>query len=375
MPRFVVVVGGVRTAQALRREGHDGPVVLVGAEQHLPYDKSPLSKQFLAGAWDLDRVSLLTGAQAETARSELRLGVAAAALDVAEGCVVLVDGSRIPYDVVVLATGAAARPSPWQPESGVYVVRGLDDGHRLQDALASSDGPVVVVDGGFIGAEVAGTAHAAGRYVTVVDPQNPPIARVLGDEVGALFGAVHERHGVDTGFGIGVRDITGQAGDLQGTLTDGEVLPAEIVVGGVGATPNVDWLTSSGLLIENGVVCDEFDQAANVAHNITRPDAPCSYVPDEFVWSDQYDWKIQFIGRPRAGVGHEVLGDAEGSPPRFAALFHDASGRFIGAATVNWPKALSTCRRLLSTRADIDEVRDLFAALPVAKPTAATAPS
>jgi NADPH-dependent 2,4-dienoyl-CoA reductase/sulfur reductase-like enzyme len=413
MPRTVVVVGasvgGVRTAQALRREGHDGPIVLVGAEPHLPYDKPPLSKHFLAGVWDLERVSLLTAAEADIDRIDLRLGVAAVRLDIADHAVVLADDSRVRYDVVVLATGAAARPSPWHPESGLYIVRNLDDGHRLKAALAGSTGPVVVVGGGFIGAEVAATAHAAGHHVTVVDPQVSPIGRVLGDEIGALFATVHTRHGVDTRFGVGVQDVTGRAGDLQVTLTDGEVLPAEIVVVGIGATPNVDWLTSSGLDIDNGVLCDEFcravgaadvfavgdvarwfhpahgdhvrvehwtnavEQAVNVAHNIIHSDSPSSYRPDEYVWSDQYDWKIQIVGRPHVAEGHDVFGDTTGSPPRFAVLFHGPSSQFVGAATVNWPKALATCRRLLAARADIGKVREAVSALSMGKaPVAAS---
>ncbi|MDQ3485298.1 MAG: FAD-dependent oxidoreductase, partial [Actinomycetota bacterium] len=162
MTHTVVVVGssigGVRTAQALRSEGFDGRVVVVGEEAQLPYDKPPLSKQFLAGKWDVDQVLLLTPEAAERDGIELRLGVRADRLDVAARQVLLADGSSLSYDSAVIATGASARPSPWQPASGVHVVRTLDDSRELRADLLR-EGPVVVVGGGFIGAEVAGTAR------------------------------------------------------------------------------------------------------------------------------------------------------------------------------------------------------------------------
>jgi phthalate 3,4-dioxygenase ferredoxin reductase subunit len=259
-PTVVVVgssVGGVRTAQALRSEGFDGRVVLVGEEARLPYDKPPLSKQFLAGSWNAERVTLLTEAAADKARIELRLGVAAERLDVAGRQVVLAGGERLDYDAVVIATGAAARPSPWGARSGMHVVRTMADSECLQVDLRR-DGHVVVVGGGFIGAEVAATARSLGRDVTVVDPLPAPIGRVVGAEVGAHFAELHRRHGVATRFGTGVESVEGDVGDLRVVLTDGTELAASTVVVGIGATPNDGWLADSGLLVENGVVCDEF---------------------------------------------------------------------------------------------------------------------
>ncbi|WP_326566197.1 FAD-dependent oxidoreductase [Amycolatopsis rhabdoformis] len=381
-------IGGVRTAQALRAEGYDGRIVLIGAEPHLPYDKPPLSKQFLAGAWEHDRLALLS--EQEAAGLDLRLGVAATALDPAAHEVVLADGTRVGYDTLVVATGAAARPSPWPAESGVHVLRSLVDGQDLRAALAE-DGPVVVVGGGFIGAEVAATAHAAGRPVTVVDPLPAPIGRVLGDEVGRLVGDVHRRHGVATRFGVGVQDVTGHAGALEVTLTDGSMLPAGTVVVGIGAVPAVGWLAGSGLELDNGLVCDEFcravghpeifgvgdvarwfhpghgehvrvehwtnavEQASAVAHNIAHPSAPVAYRPTEYAWSDQYDWKIQIAGRPDRTDAFELAGDPAGDPPRFAALYRGADGRLAAVATVNWPRLLVAARRLISAHTPYEE--------------------
>ncbi|WP_432846343.1 NAD(P)/FAD-dependent oxidoreductase [Amycolatopsis sp. CA-161197] len=383
-------VGGVRTAQALRAQGHDGRIVLVGAEPHLPYDKPPLSKQFLAGAWEHDRLALLTEEEAAAERIELRLGVAATGLDPAARTVELADGTTLGYDTLVIATGATARPSPWAAESGVHVLRTLADGTGLKDALAEP-GPLVVVGGGFIGAEVAATAHAAGRAVTVVDPLPAPVGRVLGDEVGRLVGDVHRRHGVETRFGTGVQAVSGRVGALEVTLTDGTVLPAGTVVVGIGAVPSVEWLAGSGLELDNGLVCDEFchatghpeifgvgdvarwfhaghgehvrvehwtnavEQAACVAHNVVHPDEPVQYRPTEYAWSDQYDWKIQIAGRPSRATGFELAGDPATDPPRFAALYRDETGRLSAAVTVNWPKLLVAARRLITAGTPYEE--------------------
>jgi phthalate 3,4-dioxygenase ferredoxin reductase subunit len=405
MTRTVVVVGssvgGVRAAQALRSEGFDGRVVLVGEEQRLPYDKPPLSKQFLAGDWDADRVGLLSDAAAERDRIELRLGSAARRLDVAGRQVLLADGTALDYDALIVATGASARPSPWRPGSGVHVVRTLDDSTALRDDLAGG-GPVVVVGGGFIGAEVAATARGLGHEVTVVDPLPTPIGRVVGPEIGRLFTELHHRHGVFTRFGAGVEAVEGAAGDLRVRLTDGAQLQAATVVVGIGAVPNDSWLADSGLPLDNGVLCDQFSRAVDApdvyaigdvarwfhpehrehvrvehwtnaveqgqcaAHNIAHPDQLRDYRPVEYVWSDQYDWKVQIVGRPTRGTRHEVVGELTGEKPRAAVLYADDDGHLCGAVTVNWPKALVQCRRLVPQGASADEALDRVRALTAA---------
>ena len=397
MTRTVVVVGasvgGVRTAQALRSEGFDGRVVLVGAESHTPYDKPPLSKQFLAGYWGLEKVVLLTAEKAAEDAIELRLGSAATRLDVAGRRLLLADGQALDYDKLVVATGASARPSPWRPGSGVHVVRTLDDSRHLAGALRQ-DGPVVVVGGGFIGAEVAATARQLGREVTVVDPMPTPIGRVVGPEIGSLFTELHHRHGAATRFGVGVEEIEGVAGNLRVGLTDGTRLSAATVVVGIGAVPNDGWLADSGIPVENGVLCDEYsravdapdvfavgdvarwfhpghrehvrvehwtnavEQAVIAAHNIAHPDDLRTHRPVEYVWSDQYDWKAQIVGRPVHGVRHDIIGTLEGEHPRGAVLYQDDGGRLCGAVTVNWPRALVQCRRLVTQGAPVEEALD-----------------
>ena len=393
-PRVAVVVGssiaGVRAAQALRTEGFVGRIVLVGEEAQQPYDKPPLSKHFLSGRWDSDKIALLPLQTAETADIELRLGVPAVRLDVAGKQLVLADGSVLQWDVIVLATGAAARPSPWAASSGVHVVRTMADASALRAAL-EVNAPVVVVGGGFIGAEVAATARSLGREVTVVDPLMAPIGRVVGAEIGDLFTSLHRRHGVATRFGIGVKSVEGVAGELVVTLTDGSTVAAGTVVVGIGAVPNDAWLAGSGLLIDNGVMTDEFcraidavdvyavgdvarcfharhqehirvehwtnavDMAVVAAHNIVHSDDLRAHEALEYVWSDQYDWKIQIAGRPAAADRHELIGSLEGESARGAILYADDGGALRAAVTVNWPKALAVCRRLLTVGSSFDD--------------------
>jgi phthalate 3,4-dioxygenase ferredoxin reductase subunit len=400
-PTVVVVgssIGGVRTAQALRSEGFDGRVVLVGEESQLPYDKPPLSKQFLTGQWDADRVLLLTPEKAAKDEIELRLGSPATRLDVASRTVLLADGTSLEYDSAVIATGASARPSPWRPESGVHVVRTLEDSRRLRAQLMDG-GPVLVVGGGFIGAEVAGSARGLGHEVTVIDPLPTPIGRVVGPEIGRLFSELHHRHGVATRFGVGVEAIEGTAGNLRVRLTDGSQLQAATVVVGIGAVPNDGWLADSGLPLDNGVLCDQYSRALDApdifavgdvarwfhpghreyvrvehwtnaveqgvcaAHNIVHPDDLRAYHPVEYVWSDQYDWKAQIVGRPNHGTRHEIVGTLSGENPRAAVLYTDETGRLWGAVTVNWPKALVQCRRLVTDGATFDDALTRVSAL------------
>lgn len=391
----IVIIGtsvaGVRTARALRGAGFGGQIVLVGKEIDLPYDKPPLSKQFLAGTWDQDRVTLLTAEAATEAGIDMRLGVAAEHLDIENRAVVLGDGARIPYDVVVIATGADARRWPSQAESGVHVLRSLQDSRHLASALVQP-GPVVVVGGGFIGAEVASTVHSVGHPVTIADSSAAPLARLVGDEMGALLSDIHGRHGVNTRFAQGVKSISGRAGALEVALTNGETLPAATVVVGIGATPNDDWLSSSGLVIDDGVICDQFcravdqldvfavgdvarwyhpdhqervrfehwtnaaEQAACVAHNICHPDELRPYAPAEYVWSDQYGWKIQLAGRPNRGALQRIVGAFDASTPQAVAVYTDGSGTLLGAVTVNWPKAVMLCRQMIRARATMVEV-------------------
>jgi phthalate 3,4-dioxygenase ferredoxin reductase subunit len=388
-------VAGVRAARALRAEGYQGRITLVGEETELPYDRPPLSKQVLTGVWPAERAGLLTAQDAAAAGIELRLGMAAAALDPAARQVQLADGELLPYDDLVIATGASPRPSPWQPESGLYLLRTLADCLALRKRFAEGTA-VVMIGGGFIGAEAAAAARSAGCDVTLVDPVPVPMERAAGPMVGALLADVHRRNGVRTHFGAGVHAVSGQAGDLAVVLSDGLVIRAETVVVGIGAIPNDRWLQGSGLAVEDGVVCDAHlaaagathvfaagdvarwphpeldaevraehwtnaaDQARCVARNIAQPGARQTYQPSDYVWSDQYDWKLQLAGQRVRAVSDWVIGTPDAERPRVTVLHADATGRLCAAVCLNWPKAFVQCRRLLDERAPAAQARQVL---------------
>ena len=392
-------VAGVRTAEALRSQGFDDPVLLLGAEDEFPYDKPALSKQVLLGTRSEEENLLLSRKAADAAAIELRLGSAAVALDADRHLVSMEDGTSIGYDSLVIATGVRARPSPWGQPPGVHLVRTIADVRGLRSDLQAG-GRLVVIGGSFIGSEVAASAHAQGMTVTVVDPAPVPMGRVLGAEIGKVLSQLHQAHGVETIFGMGVSELTldpavrtaaGHPG-LTVHLQDGMLLAADVVVIGIGTVPNDEWLLGSGLVIDNGVVCDEFsrargaadvyaagdvarwfhprhqewvrvehwstavEHAQSVAHNLSHPDDLRAFDPVEYIWSDQYDWKIQMTGRTGAPDYH-VLRD-ESREDRFA-VFYSADGvTFSGAMTANWPKVLLACRRAVGTGITVDELQE-----------------
>ena len=391
----VVVVGaslaGLRAAEALRAGGHGGPIVMIGAERHVPYDRPPLSKQFLAGTWGLDRVVLRPPDALAALALDLRLGHSAGALDTDGHRLELDDGTVVDFDGLVVATGAAPRPLPGAPDlAGVHLLRTLEDSISL-GAVASEGARVVVVGAGFIGSEVAATTSARGAQVTVVEALPQPLARVLGAEMGAACGALHLAHGVDLRTGVGVSGLV--AGDdgsaVAGVaLDDGSVLDADAVVVGIGVVPTTAWLEGSGLEIADGVVADATLHAADdvvVAGDVARwfdqkldalvriehwtnaaeqgavaarslmagRSGAEAYVPVPYFWSDQYDTKIQVIGHPRPDGDVEVV---DGSPEsgRFVALYgHE--GALVAALGFGRPRQLMAYRPLLETGASFDE--------------------
>lgn len=386
--RHVVVVGaslaGTRTAQALRSLGHAGLITVIGAEDELPYDRPPLSKGLLTSDWSDTAVQanrLLTEDELAALDIDLLLGTAAVGLDVASRRVRLADGSSVPYDVLVIATGAAARPSPWRPPSGVYQLRTLADSRAIAERLALQE-PVVVVGGGFIGTEIAAAALQAGCPVTVVDPIAEPMARLVGPEIAGILVDLHHRHGAATRFGVGVTDIRGTAGDLTVELTDGTLLQASSAIVGIGSVASTGWLDGSGLRVDNGVVTDgrlravgaedvyaigdvarwphagrgvdiraehwtnAGDQARYVAAAIVEG-VEADYEATDYVWSDQYDWKIHSVGWRDPEGTSVLLGDLAGEG-RVAVVHAAPDGRAIGAVTVNWVRALNQARRQIS---------------------------
>jgi NADPH-dependent 2,4-dienoyl-CoA reductase/sulfur reductase-like enzyme len=387
--RSVVVVGaslaGLRATEALRRDGYDGDIVLIGAEPHLPYDRPPLSKQLLAGEWEPQELGLRRAPYDELG-IELRLGVRATALDAANHVVTLDGDEQLPFDGALIATGAVPRTLPGTPDlDGIFVLRTVDDALNLRARL--DDKPrVVVVGAGFIGSEVAATCRGRGLTVTVLEALPAPLVRGLGPVLGMVCGELHRDHGVDLRLGVGVAAIEGDERVERVRLDDGSTVDADIVVVGVGVVPATDWLEGSGLTLDNGIVCDEtllaapgivaagdvarwpnpmFDgelmrlehwtnaaeQGVAAARRLLVPDAgdAVPYAPVPFVWSDQYDRKIQTVGHFRGDDEMEVVhGTLE--ERRFVAVFGRA-GRLVGALGFSMPAKVMQYRKMIEERA------------------------
>ncbi len=240
VPDKVVIVGasvaGVAVARALRAEGYDREIVLLGAEADWPYDKPPLSKEVLCGESDKVRTSLLTRDEARELAIDVHLGLAAEELDIAEREVVLADGERFGYGACVIATGATPRPSPWPLRLGVHELRTVRDSLAIRERFLAG-GPVAVVGGGFIGSEVASSARTLGLAVTILDPLEAPMERLVGAAAARLFTDLAVRHGTELRLGHGVVAIEGTAGELTVRLTDGSTVEAATAVIGIGADP------------------------------------------------------------------------------------------------------------------------------------------
>lgn len=387
-PGLVVVgagLAGLRAVEGARRAGYTGSITLVGDEAEDPYDRPPLSKAFLTGATEVRRLRT-----ADSLRDELdvtvRLGAGVTALD-SVGRTVVLDGDELPYESLVLATGSTARRLDLPHLAGVHTLRTHADALALRDAIEPGS-RVVVVGAGFIGSEVACSATAMGAEVTVLEAAPVPLVRGVGEQMGAALLDVHRRHGVHVRCGTGVEAFTG-TDRVQGVrLADGEVVPADVVVVGVGATPATDWLAGSGLTLADGVVCDAtlaaapgvyaagdiarwhnplFDRFMRLEHwtaaaeqgaiagrNAADPAAAvaCEIVP--YFWSDWAgDW-IQLVGVPDADEVLVVSGSAASGD--LLALYRTGD-RVTGALGVNQRRAILKVRGQIAAHASWRDAR------------------
>jgi 3-phenylpropionate/trans-cinnamate dioxygenase ferredoxin reductase subunit len=391
--RTIVVVGGslagLRGAEALRRRGFGGRLVFVGAETHLPYDRPPLSKEILRGEREPERIALLPPAAFAALALDLRLGRRATALDARARRVTLDDGEALAFDGLLVATGGRARRLPGTPDlAGIHVLRSLDDSLAIRAELER--GPrVAVVGAGFIGAEVAASCRKLGLDVTVIEALPFPLSAHLGREIGEVIAAVHRDHGVDLRLCARVAGFEGGARVAAVRLADGARIPADVVVMGVGMAPETEWLAGSGLDVDDGVVCDAtcaasvpgvvaagdvarwhnpvFDASMRVEHwtNAVEQSAAAaetllagaagapSFASVPFVWSDQYDCKIQAAGSfspdDEVRIVHGSVAER-----RFVALY-GRKGRLVGAIALNRVRPLLAYRRKIREGIDFDE--------------------
>jgi NADPH-dependent 2,4-dienoyl-CoA reductase/sulfur reductase-like enzyme len=379
----VVIVGaalaGTRTAQALRTKGFEGRITLVGAEEELPYDRPPLSKEYLAAEPPAAAALLADADMLADLDLDLRLGTAAFSIDPGASQLELTTGERLRYDYVVLATGSRARTWPLAGElAGIQVLRTVADAQRLRAAL--DVGPrVAVLGGGFIGSEVAAAARRRGLDTTIIEMLPTPMAAALGEQAGGLLGRMHADHGVRLRCGTTVAQVRGSGRVEQLVLDDGSVLDADLVVVGTGSEPVTEWLGGSGIDIGNGVACDEtlravgqrnvfaagdvaswphplfgrlrvehwtnaHEHATLVAGAILGDPRPADAVP--YVWSDQYGSRIQIVGRPGSNQDVTVVEDAEAG--RHMAIY-SRGGRVVGMLTVDAPRFMLRGRRAILT--------------------------
>ncbi|MFJ2238969.1 NAD(P)/FAD-dependent oxidoreductase [Streptomyces sp. NPDC087859] len=383
--RSITVVGaslaGLSTVRALRAEGYDGEIVVVGEERHTPYDRPPLSKDFLKGDLDADALALGDADEYEALDVQWLLGERAVRLDPVARTVTLTGGRHVRTGGVVVATGASARMLPGTDGlAGVHTLRTLDDAQALRAELLDGLPRLVVIGAGFIGAEVASTARGLGLDVTVVEALDVPLERQLGRQMGLVCSSLHTDHGVRLLRGTGVAGLVGANRVTGVRLADGRVLPADIVVVGVGVRPATDWLAGSGVRVDDGVVCDAgcatsvpgvvavgdvarcpspftgrhariehwsnaTEQARTAARTLLRGESAPAPLTAPYFWSDQYQVRIQLAGHVGPGAEPEIVeGDVDSRS--FTAVYRRESTP-VAVLSLNQPKFFNRLRRTL----------------------------
>ena len=401
MERVVIVgasLAGLNAAEALRDDGFEGRITLIGEEPQRPYDRPPLSKQLLTGEWDSDRLPLRSADEFAQLQLEFLGGRTAIGLDVGHRLVSLDDGQSVELDGLIIASGARAIRLPFGHElAGVHTLRSQADALRIRANLEAG-GKLAVIGAGFIGGEVASSARARGLDVAMIEALPAPMIGPLGDELAAWAADLHLAAGVSLHMGSKVTDLIG-AGRVEAVeLADGSRIEADTVVVGIGVRPNVEWLEGSGLTIGDGVVCDQFCRAApmiyaagdvarwpNVLFTHFRYDQPQrtmrvehwtnaveqgmaaarnlllesrgealeAFAPVPYFWSDQHGLSIMASGvtSPRDEF-RLVHGSLESN--RFAAIY-GLRGHLTGVVAVGWPRMLRRYQALIRRQVSWEE--------------------
>ncbi len=389
----VVVVGaglaGWRVVESLRREGYRGLVTLIGDEAHAPYDRPPLSKQVLSGKWDVERVTLASPTQIVDALASLRLGEAAVELDVDTTSVRLASGDWIRGTRVVLALGARARGLRYESSGSLPTLRTLDDAIRLTNTVSSLEpgDVVVVIGGGFVGAEVATSLRARGATPVVLEANSQPLETVLGEQVAQWLFTLASDAGVELRVNQRINDVVTDGDGFRLHLDGGEV-GAKAVVAAVGSSLDLEWLEGSGINLDGGVVVDAHAQCApNVAavgdvarfplrtvggvervriehwqvavdhaHSLAKywmGGEVASELTIPYFWSDQYGKKIQVLGHPDPSDDVALV---HGDRSRGAWLALYLRDGVVGSVVaLSQPRALTLSKVLLESRTSLDE--------------------
>ncbi len=384
MNKIIIVGGGqagATVAQDLRKRGFEGDITILGDEPQLPYRRPPLSKTYLAGEATEESLYQMKAPILERNAIRYRGDGRVVGIDRAQRAVHLENGERLSYDKLVLTTGGRARPLPLPGAEApnVHLLRTVADVDAIREDLASAR-RVVIIGGGFIGLEAAAVARKLGLEVTVLEGLPRVLARVTAPETSAFFEQAHRAHGVDVRTGAQVTGLLGSPTVDRVQLADGEELPADVVIVGIGLIPNTELAAEAGLDVDNGIVVDEFgrssdpdilaagdctnhpnrfygrrirlesvnnalEQARTVSATIMGEESPYDSVP--WFWSDQYDLKLQMVGLSEGYERCVLRGDM--ASRRFA-LFYLKDGVIIAADTVSDPKDFMVAKKLVAAR-------------------------
>lgn len=403
MTRRVVIVGAghaaAQLAPSLRKQGWEDEIVIIGDEPYAPYQRPPLSKEFLSGEKDDKEILIRPEAAYEKHGIELRLNQSVVAINSDENTLVLDNGEKLAYDKLALCVGARARKInlPGSDLDGVYYLRTLDDVKNIKGYLGVKKSIVspraVIVGGGYIGLETAAALTNLGVSVTVLEMQERVLARVTALEVSEFYQRVHEEEGTLIRTNVVVSHIEGRHQDsdkhpLRVCCDSGESFDADLVIIGVGVIPNVELAEAAGLAVENGITVDEFaftsdtnivavgdcanhpngllgrrlrlesvphavEQAKTAAASICGLKLP--YISYPWFWSDQYDLKLQIAGLNQGFDQVVIRGDREGS--RSFVAWYLKQGQLLAADCINRPKEFLVAKQLLSREITVDPVK------------------
>jgi 3-phenylpropionate/trans-cinnamate dioxygenase ferredoxin reductase subunit len=388
----IIIIGaghaGGRAAEAMREAGFAGGITLIGEEAHVPYERPPLSKELLAGDEGVEKTFLNPADFYTDNNIDLRLETAVEAIDRDTRTVRLGDGSSLGYGRLLIATGGRVRrlDCPGADLAGIQYIRTIDDTLALRPVLEPGT-RVVVIGGGFIGLEVAASAHARGAKVTVVELADQVLARVADPAVGDLVADIHRAHGVHVMTGVTVERIDGNGRINEVVLTDGETIAADVVVVGIGILPNKEIAARAGLETADGITADEFGRTSDgdifaagdvafhynpilgrhlrleswanaqnggiaVARNMVSEPTPYAELP--WFWSDQFDLNLQIVGAPETWDRLVTRGDPESGR---CVVFYMQGSRAVGATTFNQGREMRACRQLIESGMEVaDEV-------------------
>jgi len=406
--RFVIVGGGLagaKIAEALRDRDFDGEITVLSEEDHLPYERPPLSKEFFAGKKTLPEFTVHDGEWFRDHHIDLRPGTTATAIDPAAHTVSLPDGSTISYDKLALATGSRSRrlDIPGSDAEGVHYVRTVDQAAALLRTLAA-DKKLVVIGAGWIGLEIAASARGFDVDVTVLEHAGLPLESTLGPQMGEVFAALHRQNGVDLRTGTDVSAISVDGDHASGvTLSDGTVIPADAVLIAVGALPNTELASEAGIDVDNGVLVDAGLQSSDPdivavgdiaaaqhpilnarirvehwANALSQPETaadtmlgrPAEYVRMPYFFTDQYDLGMEYVGHAPHGGYSRVVTRGDVDKREFLAFWLDSANKVLAGMNVNIWDAGDAIKELVASSGPVDPERLADPEIPLAEVSA-----